>query len=137
MINEDLRKKIDDAGFTNSIVYDNPSFDDSIIGVDDNGKIVYSFQLMIDEFIRDEMNETFDGLHSDEYYDKRDEAIEFIEYNTVRATPYMSTYGIPPLIIDYNHETDGYYDLVSGENYDLNTIDLKFYENYKEFLSFF
>ena len=92
---------------------------------------------MIDEFIRDEMNETFDGLHSDEYYDKRDEAIEFIEYNTVRATPYMSTYGIPPLIIDYNPETDGYYDLVSGENYDLNTVEFRIDNNYKKFLSFF
>ena len=54
MVNEELRQKIADAGFTNSIVYDEPSFDNSIIGVDDNGKVVYSVELMMNEFVRDD-----------------------------------------------------------------------------------
>lgn len=110
MVNEELRQKIADAGFTNSIVYDEPSFDNSIIGVDDNGKVVYSVELMMNEFVRDDEGDKYDNFESlsaeeqTEYIDKRVEALEFIEYNTVRATPYMATYGITPVIIDYNRQ---------------------------------
>lgn len=142
MVNEELRQKIADAGFTNSIVYDEPSFDNSIIGVDDNGKVVYSVELMMNEFVRDDEGDKYDNFESlseeeqTEYIDKRVEALEFIEYNTVRATPYMATYGITPVIIDYNPAEDCYYDKVSGENYDLRKMDLKFDENYEEFLEY-
>ena len=124
MVNEELRQKIADAGFTNSIVYDEPSFDNSIIGVDDNGKVVYSVELMMTEFVREDEGDKYDNFESlsaeeqTEYIDKRVEALEFIEYNTVRATPYMATYGITPVILDYNPSEDCYYDKVSGENYD-------------------
>ena len=142
MVNEELRQKIADAGFTNSIVYDEPSFDNSIIGVDDNGKVVYSVELMMNEFVRDDEGDKYDDFESlseeeqTEYIDKRVEALEFIEYNTVRATPYMATYGITPVIIDYNPAEACYYDKVSGENYDLRKMDLKFDENYEEFLEY-
>jgi hypothetical protein len=140
MVNKELRQKIADAGFTNSIMYDEPSFDNSIIGVDDNSKVVYSVELMMNEFVRDDEGDKYDNFESlseeeqTEYIDKRVEALEFIEFNTVRATPYMSTYGITPVILDYNPSEDCYYDKVSGENYDLDKIDLKFGENYEKFL---
>ena len=140
MVNEELRQKIADAGFTNSIVYDEPSFDNSIIGVDDNGKVVYSVELMMTEFVREDEGDKYDNFESlsaeeqTEYIDKRVEALEFIEYNTVRATPYMATYGITPVILDYNPSED--YDKVSGENYDLDKIDWKIDEKYEEFLDY-
>jgi len=142
MVNEELRQKIADAGFTNSIVYDEPSFDNSIIGVDDNGKVVYSVEFMMTEFVRDDEGDKYDNFESlseeeqTEYIDKRVEALEFIEYNTVRATPYMATYGITPVILDYNPSEDCYYDKVSGENYDLDKIDWKIDEKYEEFLDY-
>ena len=51
MVNKELRKKIADVGYENSIVYDDPSFDNSIIGVDVNGKTVYLYPLMALEYI--------------------------------------------------------------------------------------
>lgn len=142
MINEELRQKIADAGFTNSIVYDAPSFDESIIGVDDNGKVVYSVELMMTEFVKEDEGDKYDDFASlsaeeqTEYIHKRVEALEFIEYNTVRATPYMATYGTTPVILDYNPAEDCYYDKVSGENYDLDKIDWKIDEKYEEFLDY-
>ena len=64
MVNEELRQKIADAGFTNSIVYDEPSFDNSIIGVDDNGKVVYSVELMMTEFVREDEGDKYDDFES-------------------------------------------------------------------------
>ena len=64
MVNEELRQKIADAGFTNSIVYDEPSFDNSIIGVDDNGKVVYSVELMMTEFVREDEGDKYDNFES-------------------------------------------------------------------------
>ena len=64
MVNEELRQKIADAGFTNSIVYDEPSFDNSIIGVYDNGKVVYSVELMMNEFVRDDEGDKYDNFES-------------------------------------------------------------------------
>lgn len=142
MVNEELRQKIANAGFTNSIMYDEPSFDNSIIGVDDNSKVVYSVELMMNEFVRDDEGDKYDNFESlseeeqTEYINKRVEALEFIEFNTVRATPYMATYGITPVILDYNPSEDCYHDKVSGENYDLDKIDWKIDEKYEEFLDY-
>lgn len=55
---------------------DTPSFDSAIIGVDEYGRLVYSFNKMINEFMQ--------ANECGEY-----EAIEFIEYNTLRALPYF------------------------------------------------
>ena len=54
MVLEDIRKQIADAGYENSLFYDAPSFDASIIGVNESGKVVYDYNKMIDEYIDDE-----------------------------------------------------------------------------------
>ena len=41
MLLENVRKQIADAGYETSLFYDLPYFDGSIIGVDENGKVVY------------------------------------------------------------------------------------------------
>ena len=48
----------------------------------------------------------------------------------------MATYGITPVILDYNPSEDCYYDKISGENYDLDKIDWKIDEKYEEFLDY-
>ena len=45
-------------------MYDEPSFDNSIIGVDDNGKVVYSVELMMNEFVRDDEGDKYDNFES-------------------------------------------------------------------------
>ena len=55
----------------------NPSFDEAIVGVDIiTGAVIYNYNLMVQCLTKDE-NMTVD------------EAIDFIDYNTRRATPYM------------------------------------------------
>ena len=136
MVKQDLRNKISNKGYASSIVYDSPSFDDSIIGIDVNGKTVYAFPLMVDEFVKDEEGDNYDNLSEEELCTKQEEAVEFIDYNTIRATPYMSTYGITPVIVDYDAAEDSFYDLVSGQVYSLDNIVEKIDEKYNEFLEY-
>lgn len=56
------------------VVFDSPEYDDAIIGTTHDGRVVYDFDKMCDCLCRTGM--------------KVEEAIEFIEYNAVRAIPY-------------------------------------------------
>lgn len=71
-------------GYEDSIIFENPDYDSAIIGVSESGSVVYDFDLMVDFLVRE------DGL-------TEEEAIEFIEYNTIRAIPYIS--GPKPTIL--------------------------------------
>lgn len=75
MINKKFREQIANE-FEDSIILDNPSFDNSIIGFTDNGNLVYDYNRMVAEFSEENGVTDF-------------EAIEFIDYNTIRAIPYM------------------------------------------------
>lgn len=66
-----------ELGLEESVVFENPDYEDAIIGWDENsGRIIYDYEKMVECL----MNE--DGMDYDE-------AAEFIDYNTVRACPYM------------------------------------------------
>ena len=69
--NKDKRLELED----DTIVFDNPNFDNSIIGITTDGKAVYDYEKMVAELMEDD--------HISEQ-----EAIDFIEYNTIRAIPY-------------------------------------------------
>ena len=71
-INEEIRNKLPDG----AIILDNPSFDNSIIGITFDGRLIYQYDEMVKELMQDD---EIDEL----------EAIEFIDYNTIRALPYM------------------------------------------------
>ena len=60
----------------NSIVLDNESYDNSIIGMTFEGAAIYSYDKMIEEYMKD------NGC-------TEEEAVDWIEYNTIRAIPYM------------------------------------------------
>jgi hypothetical protein len=70
-INEYIRSELSE----DTIVFDNPSFDNSIIGVTTDGQAVYDYDKMVEELMRD------DDI-------SEQEAIDWIEYNTIRAIPY-------------------------------------------------
>ena len=70
-INDDIRSELDE----DAIVFDNPSFDNSIIGVTTDGNVVYDYDKMVEELMKDENLSEQD-------------AIDWIEYNTIRAIPY-------------------------------------------------
>lgn len=62
-----------DEGF---IVFDSPDYDEAIIGVTTDNCVVYDFNLMVQHLME------MDGITDIE-------AIEFIEYNTIRSLPYV------------------------------------------------
>jgi hypothetical protein len=84
------RDMLTEFGYEDSIVFENPDYDDAIIGTDENGRVVYSYELMA-KCLMDE-----DGMDYDE-------ACEFIDYNTVRALPYVEN---GPIIV-YNLDIFG------------------------------
>lgn len=61
-----------------AIILDNSAFDNSIIGVTLDGRLIYDYDKMIEEIIED------DGMSFDE-------AMGWIDYNTIRALPYAGS----------------------------------------------
>lgn len=71
------RELLVEMGIEESVVFENPNYDDAIVGYDAiSQRVIYDYEKMIECL----MNE--DGM---EY----EEAMEFIDYNTIRACPYM------------------------------------------------
>lgn len=69
-------EKLLNAGYEDILFLSNYSYDDALIGVSQDGRAIYDYEKMIEWLIKEE------GWTDDE-------AVEWIEYNTVRALPYM------------------------------------------------
>ena len=70
------RRKLVDAGYEECVVFERPDYDTAIIGITDDNRVVYDMDLMVEHLVStDSMSEI--------------EAIEFIEYNTIRTLPYV------------------------------------------------
>ena len=67
-----------DAGYEGVIYLTNYSYDDALIGVSEDGRAIYDFEKMIDWLMKTE------GWSAED-------AIEWIEYNTMRALSYMGS----------------------------------------------
>lgn len=66
------RQELCDRGFEDSVVFENPDYDDAIIGVSTDGEVVYDHYLMVKHLMcKDGMTE--------------EEAIAFIEQNTIQT----------------------------------------------------
>lgn len=80
MSNEEF---INNAGFEDAVFFSNPSYDEAIIGVSHDGRVVYDYDKMLNCLMKKEGWEL-------------NEAIEWIEYNAIRSLPY---YKNAPIII--------------------------------------
>lgn len=69
------REILSDAGYDGSVVFDNPEYDEAIIGATSNGKIVYDYDKMIECLVKRGVSEA--------------DAVDFISYNTLRALDYQ------------------------------------------------
>lgn len=59
------------------IVFDNPNFDNSILGISYDNRVIYDYQLMVQDLMKqDNINE--------------EDAVDFIDYNTLRSLNYMN-----------------------------------------------
>jgi hypothetical protein len=71
-VNKTIRENLPD----DAVVFDNHAYDNSIIGVSTDGRVIYDFDTMVQELMEDE------GWTVEE-------SIEWIEYNTIRALSYL------------------------------------------------
>ena len=78
-VRSDIREMLPE----DAIVFDNPSYDNAIIGTTIDDRVVYSYDKMVEELMNDENMEAF-------------EAEDFIQYNAVRTLPYIPN---PPVIM--------------------------------------
>ena len=92
MTRQDILDEIESRGFEDTIILDDPSFDDTIIGITEDGHLIYNYDSMVNNLVDNYIKE---GLNVDEAYTS---AIEWISYNTIRAIPYMKSYGKEPII---------------------------------------
>ena len=81
---EEIKQILIDRDFVGGTIFENPSYCTAFLGVTDKGQLVYSYEKMI-EFLVKEDNMT------------EEEAIEFIDYNTLRTIPYMGP--LHPIIV--------------------------------------
>ena len=71
-----VNKKIRESLPEEAIIFDNAAYDNSIVGITINDEVVYDYNLMVQELMDD------NGWTVDE-------AIDWLEYNTIRTLPYF------------------------------------------------
>ena len=71
MVNQKVRERLDD----DALVFDNPAYDNSIIGETFDGRAIYDIESMADELASDDEITV-------------EEAMDFIDYNAIRSLPY-------------------------------------------------
>lgn len=69
-------ERLSNYGYDGVMILDNYSYDDALIGVTEDNRAVYDYELMIDWLCK---NHGFSMM----------DAIDWIDYNTIRALPYM------------------------------------------------
>lgn len=70
----DIGDKLVDAGFENA-VYFSDFGEECVIGVSSDGRVVYSFDKMVEYLVNDGMSDI--------------DAIDYLEYNTLRSIQYL------------------------------------------------
>ena len=78
------RERLCDAGYEEVIILENPDYDNALIGVTEDERAVYAYNKMIMHLVEVDSMST-------------DDAIEFIDYNTMRVLPYIGAKS--PIII--------------------------------------
>ena len=74
--NDSLKEWLVGHGYENSIVLEGPSYRNAIIGINEEGRVIYSARIILQDMVIDE------GM---EYED----AIDHFNYNLLRSLPYM------------------------------------------------
>ena len=74
--NDELKDWLVNQGYENSIVLENPSYRNAVIGVSEDGRVIYSARIILQDMMIDEDLEY-------------EEAFEHFSYNLLRSLPYM------------------------------------------------
>jgi hypothetical protein len=82
---QERRDLLCELGLEDSVVFENPDYDSAIIGYDaNNSRIIYDYEKMIEHLM--EVDEC-----------SYEDAVDFINYNTLRALPYAGSEG--PIVL--------------------------------------
>ena len=68
-----------DMGYEHYIIFTNPDYDDAIIGISHDDRVIYDYDKMIAHLMD---HEDMTG----------EEAADFMSYNTIRSIPYAGEY---------------------------------------------
>jgi len=71
------RELLEENGYEDVVVFENPSYEGALIGVTSDRRAIYDIEKMVDSLMAES------GMTDDE-------AIEFIDYNTIRACGYIA-----------------------------------------------
>lgn len=89
MKNDKLREFLKE-NFPDAIIFDDPEYDNSVVGISSEGNLIYDLNKMVIELAEDDNMST-------------DDAFEFIQYNTIRIIPYLPEQG-RPIIVDFDFQ---------------------------------
>ena len=78
------KERLENMGYDNVLLFSSYSYDDALIGVTVDNRAVYDYEKMVEWLCRTE-NFTWE------------EAVDWIDYNTIRALPYGGEAG--PIIV--------------------------------------
>lgn len=73
---DEIKQWLCDQDKEDSVVFENPDYVSAIIGVSEDGRVIYDYDKMVESLMQS------DGM-------TYEDACEFIDYNTIRALPYM------------------------------------------------
>lgn len=74
-MNQQIRDALCDMGHDEAVIFDGPDYDEAIVGVTDEGRVIYNY---------DKMVHCLRAFHDM----TEEEAVDFIDYNTIRSLPY-------------------------------------------------
>lgn len=80
-----LKEKLLELGYEDTVILKNPSYTSAIIGISSNGNLIYDYELMVNYLMEQE-------------HMTQEDAVEFIDYNTIRAISYMGEF--KPIIMN-------------------------------------
>ena len=86
MINNDVREILAEFGYENYVLFENPSYDNSIVGITTDGNVVYDYDKMVEELAMD------DGM-------TLEDAADFISYNTLSIMDNVDEASARPIIM--------------------------------------
>lgn len=84
MVKPEIRERLHEG----SLVFDNPAYDNSIIGQTFDGRAIYDIEAMADELASDDEITI-------------EEAMDFIDYNAIRSLPYAGEKA--PVVVYVEH----------------------------------
>ena len=78
--NDSLKEWLVDQGYEDAIVLESPTYRNAVLGISEDGRVIYSERIIIEDMVVDE------GMDIDDAFDN-------FSYNLLRALPYMGGKG--------------------------------------------